>query len=175
MEKAAAQVEAAAGDILEREHVFIINGSPSVHEGFGGLLVKPCGERKRNQKEIIAALQPKLAKVTGPESLAFGRPSLPGSTGGPPVQFVIRTIGDYRQLVNVIAGIETAARDSGLFLFAHSDLQFDMPQIDFKIDADKANRLGISMQSIGSSLATLLGGNYVNRFGLHGRSYEIGT
>ena len=173
MEKATAQVEAAASDILEREHVFIINGSPSVHEGFGGLLLKPWGERKRNQKEIMQALQPKLAKVTGAEILAFARPSLPGSTGGPPVQFVIRTIGDYRQLVNVMAGIETAARDSGLFLFANSDLKFDMPQIDFKIDADKANRLGISMQTIGSSLATLLGGNYVNRFGLHGRSYEV--
>src|ERR1700726_4645132 len=173
MEKATAQVEAAASDIREREHVFIINGSPSVHEGFGGLLLKPWGERKRNQKEIMEVLQPKLAKVTGAEILAFGRPSLPGSTGGPPVQFVIRTIGDYRQLVNVMAGIETAARDSGLFLFANSDLKFDMPQIDFKIDADKANRLGISMQAIGSSLATLLGGNYVNRFGLHGRSYEV--
>jgi hydrophobe/amphiphile efflux-1 (HAE1) family protein len=173
MENATAQVEAAASDILEREHVFIINGSPSVHEGFGGLLLKPWGERKRNQKEIMQALQPKLAKVTGAEILAFARPSLPGSTGGPPVQFVIRTISDYRQLVNVMAGIETAARDSGLFLFANSDLKFDMPQIDFKIDADKANRLGISMQTIGSSLATLLGGNYVNRFGLHGRSYEV--
>jgi multidrug efflux pump subunit AcrB len=121
----------------------------------------------------MEALQPKLANVTGAEILAFGRPSLPGSTGGPPVQFVIRTVGDYRQLVNVMAGIETEARDSGLFLFANSDLKFDMPQIDFKIDADKANRLGISMQNIGSSLATLLGGNYVNRFGLHGRSYEV--
>ena len=173
MEKATAQVEAAAGDIPEREHVFIINGSGSVHQGFGGLLLKPWGDRKRSQKEIMEALQPKLANVTGAEILAFGRPSLPGSTGGPPVQFVIRTIGDYRQLVNVMAGIETAARDSGLFLFANSDLKFDMPQIDFKIDADKANRLGISMQDIGSSLATLLGGNYVNRFGLHGRSYEV--
>jgi hydrophobe/amphiphile efflux-1 (HAE1) family protein len=173
MEKATAQVEAAGRGIPEREHVFIINGSTSVHEGFGGLLLKPWGERQRNQKEIMEVLQPKLAKVTGAEILAFGRPSLPGSTGGPPVQFVIRTIGDYRQLVHVMAGIETAARDSGLFLFANSDLKFDMPQIDFKIDADKANRLGISMQSIGSSLATLLGGNYVNRFGLHGRSYEV--
>ncbi len=173
MERATAEVGAAASGISEREHVFIINGSSSVHQGFGGLLLKPWGERKRNQKEIMKDFQLKLAKVTGAEILVFGRPSLPGSTGGPPVQFVIRTIGDYRQLVNVMAEIETAARDSGLFLFANSDLKFDMPQIDFKIDADKANRLGISMQVIGSSLATLLGGNYVNRFGLHGRSYEV--
>jgi hydrophobe/amphiphile efflux-1 (HAE1) family protein len=173
MAKTTAQVEAAASDIPEREHVFILNGYGGVHQGFGGLILKPWGERKRNQKEIMEALQPKLAKVTGAEILAFGPPSLPGSTGGPPLQFVIRTIADYRQLVDVMAEIETAARESGLFLFANSDLKFDMPQVDFKIDANKANSLGISMQDIGSSLATLLGGNYVNRFSLNSRSYQV--
>ena len=42
-----------------------------------------------------------------------------------------------------------------------------------KIDHDKANRLGITMQDIGSSLATLLGGNWINRFNLYGRSYQV--
>ncbi len=173
MEKATGQIEAAASGIPEREHVFILNGSAGVHQGFGGLLLVPWGERTRSQKEIMEALQPKLAAVTGAEILAFGPPSLPGSTGGPPVQFVIKTIADYRQLVDVMAGIESAARESGLFLFTNSDLKFDLPQIDFKIDADKANRLGINMQDIGTSLATLLGGNYVNRFSMQGRSYQV--
>ncbi len=173
MERVTQQVEAAAAPISEREHSFIINGSAGVHEGFAGLLLAPWGERKRSQKEVMEALQPKLAAVTGAEILAFGLPSLPGSTGGPPVQFVIKTIADYRQLVDVMAGIEAAARESGLFLFVNSDLKFDLPQIDFKIDAGKANRLGISMRDIGTSIATLLGGNYVNRFSLQGRSYQV--
>ena len=41
------------------------------------------------------------------------------------------------------------------------------------LDADKANRLGVSMQDVGSALATFLGGNYVNRFSLYGRSYQV--
>jgi hydrophobe/amphiphile efflux-1 (HAE1) family protein len=173
LEKASQQVEAAAGAVPEKEHVFNINGSAGVHQSFGGLLLVPWGERKRSQEQIMEALQPDLAAVTGAEILAFGPPSLPGSTGGPAIQFVIRTIADYRQLADVMAGIEAAARESGLFLFADSDLKFDLPQIDFKIDADKANRLGISMRDIGASLATLLGGNYVNRFSLEGRSYQV--
>jgi hydrophobe/amphiphile efflux-1 (HAE1) family protein len=173
LEKATAQVGAAASEIPEKDHVFVINGRGDVHQGFVGLILKPWGERKRSQKQIIESLQPKFAKVTGAEILAFGPPSLPGSTGGPPLQFVVRTIADYRQLVDVMAEIETAARESGMFIFANSDLKFDMPQIDFKIDADKANRLGIRMQDIGSSLATLLGGNYVNRFSLNSRSYQV--
>jgi multidrug efflux pump len=42
-----------------------------------------------------------------------------------------------------------------------------------KIDHAKANSLGITMQDIGASLATLLGGNWVNRFNLYGRSYQV--
>ncbi len=41
------------------------------------------------------------------------------------------------------------------------------------IDRDRAADLGISMQEIGRNLAVFLGGNYVNRFSLDGRSYKV--
>jgi multidrug efflux pump subunit AcrB len=69
--------------------------------------------------------------------------------------------------------MQKEAQKSGLFIFTDIDLKFDTPQIEFKVDAAKANRLGINMSEIGGSLATLLGGNYVNRFNLYGRSYEV--
>ncbi|MCL2385005.1 MAG: efflux RND transporter permease subunit, partial [Alphaproteobacteria bacterium] len=173
MEKTNSKVGDALMALPEKDHVFMINGNGDVHQGFGGVILQPWEERQRSQKAIVQALQPKLASVTGGDILAFSPPSLPGSTGGPPVQFVIRTIADYRQLIDVMAKVEKAANESGLFIFVNSDLKFDMPQIDFKIDADKANALGIRMSEIGTSLATLLGGNYVNRFNMLGRSYEV--
>ncbi len=173
LEKATAEVQKAADTIPEKDHVFLLNGSAGVHQGFGGLILQPWGDRKRNQKQILTELQPKLSAVTGAQIIAFSPPALPGSTGGPPIQFVVRSIGDYKEIADVMAKIEAAARDSGLFIFTDSDLKFDLPQIEFKIDADKANRLGLNMEEIGSSLATLLGGNYVNRFSMNGRSYEV--
>lgn len=173
LEQSTRQVQAAADQIPEKEHVFLLNGSAGVQQAFGGIILKPWDERRRTQKQIIASLQPELSKVTGAQIIAFSPPALPGSTGGPPLQFVIRSIGDYEQIANAMAEIEKAARSSGLFIFTDSDLKFDMPQINLKIDADRANRLGINMQEVGSSLATLLGGNYVNRFDLQGRSYEV--
>ena len=71
------------------------------------------------------------------------------------------------------ADVEKSARESGLFIFSDSDLRFETPQIEFHIDHDKANRLGITMADIGNSLATLLGGNYINLFDLYGRSYQV--
>ena len=114
-----------------------------------------------------------MAGIAGAQAISFALPSLPGSTGGPPVQFVITTTADYPQLAQVLAEVQAEAQKSGLFIFTDCDLKFETPQVELKIDHDKANRLGITMQDIGGSLATLLGGNYVNRFNLYGRSYQV--
>jgi hydrophobe/amphiphile efflux-1 (HAE1) family protein len=159
--------------IPEKSHVFTINGFPNVHQAFVGILLKPWAERSRSQKQVLEALQPQLATVPSAQILAFSPPALPGSTGGPPLQFVIKTTGDFQQLAEVLARVQEEATKSGMFIFTDGDLKFDTPQVEFKIDADKANRLGISMQDVGTSLATMLGGNFVNRFNLYGRSYEV--
>lgn len=159
--------------IPEKEHVFTINGMGDVHQAFAGILLKPWGERTRNQKAILQELSPRISSLPTALALSFSPPALPGSTGGPPVQFVITTTHDFRQLADVLADVEKSARESGLFIFSDSDLRFETPQIEFHIDHDKANRLGITMADIGNSLATLLGGNYINLFDLYGRSYQV--
>lgn len=160
--------------VPEKEHVFAINGmGGDVHQAFSGILFKPWEERERTQQQILQELQPKVASIAGGQIFSFGRPSLPGSTGGPPLQFVVTTTADYEQLAQVLDTMQDEATKSGLFIFTDTDLKFDTPQVEVKIDHDKANRLGITMSDIGSSLATLLGGNYVNRFNLYGRSYQV--
>ena len=69
--------------------------------------------------------------------------------------------------------IKAAARKSGMFIVVDSDLDFNQPVISVNIDRSKANELGVTMQSIGDTLALLVGENYVNRFNLNGRSYEV--
>ncbi len=157
----------------EKEHVFTINGMGDVHQGFAGILLKPWGERERSQKEVLQELSPRSPSIATAQAIAFSPPALPGSVGGPPVQFVITTTRDFRELADVLADVEKSARESGMFIFSDSDLRFETPQIEFHIDHDKANRLGITMADIGGSLATLLGGNYVNLFDLYGRSYRV--
>ena len=71
--------------------------------------------------------------------------------------------------------LKADARASGLFMVVDSDLTFNNPVIKLNIDRAKAHDLGISMQTIGDTLATLVGENYINRFNLGGRSYEVIT
>jgi multidrug efflux pump subunit AcrB len=144
-----------------------------VHQAFAGILFKPWDERKRTQKQILASLQGPVAGIANGQVFTFPLPSLPGSVGGPPVQFIITTTADYGQLAQVLGAVQAEAQKSGVFIFVDGDLKFETPQIELKIDHDKANRLGITMADIGGSLATLLGGNYVNQFNLYGRSYKV--
>jgi multidrug efflux pump len=157
----------------EVAHVFMINGLGGVRAAFAGLLLKPWDQRDRSQKQVLQALSPKFQAVPSAQVQAFSPPALPGSSGGPPMQFVIRTTGDFVTLANVASQMQKAASESGLFLFTDTDLKFDTPQYEFKVDFDKANRMSVNMQDIGTALSTLLGGNYVNRFNLYGRSYEV--
>jgi multidrug efflux pump len=173
LEDATQQLYKVYSTVPEKDHVFTINGMGDVHQGFAGILLKPWGERSRSQKEVLKELEPRISSIPTALALAFSPPALPGSVGGPPVQFVITTTRDARELADVLADVEKSARESGLFIFSDSDLRFETPQIEFHIDHDKANRLGISMADIGGSLATLLGGNYVNLFDLYGRSYRV--
>ncbi|MET4697313.1 hydrophobe/amphiphile efflux-1 (HAE1) family protein [Constrictibacter sp. MBR-5] len=173
LERTTANLYETFAKVPEQAHVFTINGSGGVHEAFAGLLLKPWAERSRTAKEITQSLQPDLAKVATGQVLAFSPPALPGSTGGPPLQFVVTTTNDYQQLATVMEQLQQAATKSGMFLFTDTDLKFDTPQYEFRIDSDKANSLGISMEDVGVALGTMLGGGYVNRFNLYGRSYEV--
>jgi multidrug efflux pump len=69
--------------------------------------------------------------------------------------------------------IKDAARKSGMFIVTDSDLAFNNPMVRIHVDRSKANDLGITMAAIGETMAAMVGGNYVNRFNLNGRSYEV--
>jgi len=173
MEQVTGNLQRVLDGVPEKDHVFAINGSQGVTQGIAGMILKPWGEREKSQKQILQGLGQKLAEIPGGQVVAFALPSLPGNASGPPVQFVIRTAGDFQTLSGVLDRLQAEASKSGLFIFTDGDLKFNTPQLEVKIDAAKANALGISMQDIGATLATFLGGNYVNRFSLYGRSYQV--
>ena len=62
---------------------------------------------------------------------------------------------------------------SGMFIFADADLKFDQPQAEVVFDRDKLRSQGVDLSQAGRDLSTLLGGNYVNRFSIQGRSYKV--
>jgi multidrug efflux pump len=86
---------------------------------------------------------------------------------------VLRSAQDYATIYQTMENIKQKARESGLFVVVDSDLDFNNPMLKIEVDRAKANSLGIRMQDIGEALATLVGENYVNRFSMLGRAYDV--
>ncbi|MBX6321958.1 MAG: multidrug efflux RND transporter permease subunit [Rhodospirillaceae bacterium] len=173
MEAYTHRIEQAYASFPESALRFIVNGFNGPNQGFAGTALKPWQERMRSQQEIAALAQAKMNEIEGLQIFLFAPPSLPGSTGGLPVQMVISAVSDYQTIFNVMEQLKAAAFQSGLFMVVDSDLQFNNPTARVKIDRSKANDLGITMQSIGDTLTVLLGGNFINRFNLNGYAYDV--
>lgn len=157
----------------ETETRFILNGMGQPNSGFAGMILKPWDERARTAKQLQPIVQGQLGNIEGVSAFGFSPPPLPGNSGGLPVQMVIYTTADYQTVFKAMEQVKAAARQSGLFIVTDSDLAFNSPVIRLKIDRSKASDLGLTMQNIGNTLAVLVGGNYINRFNLQGRSYEV--
>ncbi len=141
--------------------------------GFGGLVLKPWGERKRTVFEIVPGVQTNLAAIPGIRSMVATPSALPGG-GQFPVEFIIASTADPERILEFARQIQLKAATSGMFAFPPIiDTKIDQPEVELVLDRDKVAALGLNMASVGADLATLVGGNYVNRFNLDGRSYKV--
>jgi multidrug efflux pump len=138
-----------------------------------GNILTDWSRRHRTTGDVQNLLQADGSHIDGETVAVFQLPPLPGSTGGFPVQMVVRSPGDFNVLYTEVEKLKDAARASGLFAFVDSDLAYDNRTTHIEIDTGKANEMGVSMQSIADTLAVLVGENYVNRFNFHGRSYDV--
>jgi len=153
----------------ESQSVFQIN-SPT--GGFGGMVTKPWSERKKTTQQLLLESTGPLSKIAGIRVIPLTPPPLPGG-GDFPVDFVIASPAEPQQLVDFAKQLVGKAFASGLFIYADSDLKFDQPQAEVVFDRDKLRSQGVDLSQAGQDLSTLLGGNYVNRFSIQGRSYKV--
>jgi len=140
--------------------------------GFGGMVTKPWSERKKTAQQLLLASTGPLSKIAGIRVIPLTPPALPGG-GNFPVDFVIASPAEPQQLVEFAKQLVGKAFASGLFIYADSDLKFDQPQAEVVFDRDKLRSQGVDLSQAGTDLSTLLGGNYVNRFSIQGRSYKV--
>src|SRR4029453_6500286 len=98
--------------------------------------------------------------------------ALPGA-GDFPVDFVIASTAEPRQLSELANQLVAKAFASGLFIFADADLKFDQPQAEGVFDRDKVRSLGVDLIRAGRDLPNMLSGDYVNRFSIQGLSYKV--
>jgi multidrug efflux pump len=161
----------AFAKVPEKEQVFQIT-QPDF--GFGGMVLKPWGERKRPVFPIVPEVQAMVNGIPGIRMFMITPPPLP--TGGEnfPVNLVLSSTAEPEEILKFAERLDQICATNGMFAFPPLiDTKVDQPEVELVIDRDKIATLGLDLQTVGSDLGALMGGNYVNRFDLAGRSYKV--
>lgn len=158
-------------DVPETDYTFQLTFPTG---GFGGMIVRPWSERERSVHEILPEVQQKMSMIPGIRLLPVVPQALPGG-GSFPVEFIIASTADHGEILGFAQEIANRAMaKEGMFFFPPVvDTKIDLPQSELVIDRDKVAALGLNLQQVGADVGSMLGGNFVNRFSIDGRSYKV--
>ncbi len=140
--------------------------------GFGGMVLKPWGIRKKPTSAYLPEVQMRLGGIPGIQMFPIMPSALPGSDNFP-VSFVITSTADQDRILDFAKQIFGKAMQAHIFQFGDIDTKIDQPQAQIVFDHDKVASLGLDMQKVGADLSASIGGNFVNRFNIAGRSYKV--
>jgi multidrug efflux pump len=163
------QIQDVYASFPEAANTFLIT-SPSF--GFSGMVTKPWSERTKTTQQLLMEAMAPLSKIAGVRVIPLTPPPLPGGSDFP-VDLVIASSAEPEQLQELAGQLVQKAFASGMFMFADVDVKFDQPQTEVVFDRDKLRTQGVDLSQAGRDLSTLVGGDYVNRFSIQGRSYKV--
>lgn len=140
--------------------------------GMAGMSLVPWSQRERTSVEINQDVMGRVGQITGVNVFMLTPAALPGA-GDMPIEFVISSTFDADQLLSYGQELVKRGMASGQFKFLTIDMRYDLPQSEIVFDRDKIASMGLSLQQVGQDLGAAIGGNYVNRFSIDGRSYKV--
>ncbi len=169
----ARQFEPIVSKIPEVESYFAVAGNPEVTDATSFSRLKNWNDRGRTQQQIVTSITPQLSQITGMRVFANNPPSLGQNSRSNPVMFVIGSSRSYEEMDKYAQLLLKKARENPGLLNARVDLRMNKPQLAVEIDRDKVADLGLSVEMIGRTLETFLGGRQVTRFNKAGEQYDV--
>jgi len=142
-----------------------------MHTGQAIVIMQPWGQREADTFEVMERARRDLDEVPGVRVFPQMRQGL--SRGfGQPVQFVIGG-PDYGTLVGWRDAMLEAIAANPNLIAVDSDYKETRPQLRVEIDRSRAADLGVSVDEIGTTLETMMGGRRVTTFSRDGEEYDV--
>ncbi len=159
-----------SGDV---ETVFTYSGSfGSQNRAFVVLRLADWADRDLSHRDVVAAMNPKMREITA----ARGRPITPAGLGlrgsRTPLRIVVSG-PDFESVKAWASDLLAVAQDNPNLQNMEMDYEENQPQIDVSVDRDRADDLGINLDTIASTLQTLLASSEVTQFVDRGREYPV--
>jgi hydrophobe/amphiphile efflux-1 (HAE1) family protein len=140
--------------------------------------LKPFPERKSAALSVFTALQETnvaFQQLAVANAFAFNLPPISGLGNASGFEFQVESLtgADPVELAAVTRGMMIAAAGRPELAGVFTTYGAATPQINLKIDRERAQALGIGISGIFSTLQTAMGGTYVNDFNLYGRTWQV--
>jgi multidrug efflux pump len=132
----------------------------------------PWEERTRSQMEIVDELRGALGNIGGIQAFPSNLPALSNDAGIAPISLVLQG-PDVTRLSRYADEIIRRARAIPGLVNLQSDLLLNKPQIEVRIDRDRASDLGVSVREIARTLQILFGGLELTTFKQAGETYDV--
>lgn len=173
MDKYARQMEDMYSKIPEVNRYFVVEGFSSLNSIISFLVMNPWDERSRTQQDLAQQISGQLFGLPGVLAFANNRPSLGASALSKDVNFVIQTAGTYDDLDKLMQELMPKLQQFPGLTSLDNDLKLNKPELRVSVDRNKAAEVGVSVEAIGSTLETMMGGLAVTRFKYAGDEYDV--
>ncbi|WP_205944615.1 efflux RND transporter permease subunit [Pelagibius litoralis] len=159
-----------SGDV---ETVFTFSGSfGRENRAFIVLRLADWSERERSHRDVVTAMNPKMRQITA----ASGRPVTPAGLGLRGSRTPLRVVvsgADFESVKGWASDLLAIAQDNPNLQNMEMDYEENQPQIDINVDRDRADDLGINVDTIAATLQTMLASREVTQFVDRGREYPV--
>ncbi len=164
----------ADGDL--RRNIIILSpswrGPGAVNRAFIIARVQHWDERTKSTQEVIDEVNPVLASIPGVRAHAVNPRTLGRRSWTVPVSFIIG--GPSYEVLNDWADrIIDIAEAGPMLLDVNKNFRVTRPELQVRIDRDRAADLGVQIEDIGRTLETLLGERRVGTFAQGGKLYDV--
>lgn len=137
--------------------------------------LKPLSERTRTAAQINAEINAKISQIQEGFAFSIMPPPILGLGQGSGYSLYIQDraglgYGALQSAINTMSG---AIMQTPGMSFPISSYQANVPQLEAKIDREKAKAQGVSLDDLFSTLQTYLGSSYINDFNRFGRTWKV--
>ncbi len=149
--------------------------------GFGGVVtsgitfmrVKDWRERDRSTQAIANSLFPQFSSIAGIRAFPITPPALGVRDFGQPVRFVVQTTGSWEELDETVERLIVKMNENPNLTNPDSDLKLNKPELRIDVNREKIAAVGTSVDEVGRTLETMLGGRNVTRFKMGAEQYDV--
>jgi len=136
------------------------------------VILRPWGEREEHVSQVAARVRDELAALPGVRTAVITPQGLGVRSDGRPVSLVVGG-PDYGELRAWRDDLLAAMVELPALENPDSNYQERKPQLNVRVDRDRAPALGVSLASVGRTLETMLGSRIVTTYVDRGREYDV--